>query len=93
MATQSLPSRVYGTGRNQNGYMNPAFSGSLEHGGIKMATYPYPLGVPNLGEESKIVHSPCRLGVPRKSHQLPRQKSVFTRGETPVKNLLGNENQ
>ena len=51
-------------GRNQNGYITPAFSGSPWWGDINMATGPLPSRVPHCGEISIWLHHPCLVRVP-----------------------------
>ena len=52
-------------GRNQIGYITPAFSGAPEWGGIKLATSALPSRGPQSGEESNRLHHPCLLGLPK----------------------------
>ena len=56
--------RVPEEGRNQYGYITPAFSGSPWWGEIYMATSLLPSRGPHGGEKSIWLHHPCLLGVP-----------------------------
>ena len=64
MATSTLPSRVPMAGRNQNGYLTPAFLRSPWRGETKMATPPLLSRGVHGGEKPKWLHHPCLLGVP-----------------------------
>ena len=56
--------RVPMVGRNQHGYINPAFSGFPWWGEINMATSPLPSRGSHGGEKSIWLHQPCLLRVP-----------------------------
>ena len=51
-------------GREQYGYITPAFSGSPWWGESNMATSPLPSQGPHGGERAIWLHHPCLLGVP-----------------------------
>ena len=64
-------------GRNQYGYITPAFSGSPWRGEINMATSPLPSRGPHGGEKSIRLHHPCLLGLPIVGRDQPSKEWMW----------------